>query len=78
MYLWLILGAVFTAILFAGLFYIHLSDRRYEKKKTSEVFSPELKEEIEAEREGAAARREKFMKFIEAAKSAEDPDKTVQ
>ena len=78
MYLWLILGAVFTAILFAGLFYIYLSDRKYEKKKASEVFSPELKEEIEAEREEAAARREKFLKAMNAVKSAEDPDKTVQ
>ena len=78
MLIWLIAGGLFTLMLFAGLVFIYISDRKYEKKRTSEVFSPELKEEIEAEREQSAARREKFIKAMNSVKSAEDPDKTVQ
>ncbi|MBT3181742.1 MAG: hypothetical protein HN337_04440 [Deltaproteobacteria bacterium] len=75
---WYVVGAVFLVLLLGFMVGIFIIDRRYERKKTSETFSPGLRLEIEQEREEGLERHNKFKKAVERAKLAEDPDKTLQ
>ena len=75
---WYIVGVISLLLLLVFTIGIFIVDRRYERKKTSEAFSPGLKAEIEQEREEGLERHTKFEKAIERAKIAEDPDKTLQ
>ncbi len=70
MFWYIILVVVLVlAIILVGYFYI--TERRYLAKKTSEVMSQEIKEDIEAEREQALERKNKFQKEMNKAKEKE-------
>ncbi len=75
---WYVVGAILLLLLLGFVIGMFIMDRRYERKKTSEAFSPGLKAEIDQEREEGLERHVQFEKALERAKIAEDPDKTLQ
>lgn len=64
---WYIISAIaaFVAILVLVLTYVR--DRRYERKRVLEAMSPELRAEIEREREESIRRRERFREALGSA-----------
>lgn len=75
---WFVLGIVSFFIMISLMVGFYIYDRRYEKRKASEIFSKGLREEIEQERAEGFERRRKFEEAIKKAKLIEDPDKTLQ
>ncbi len=66
---WYIIAIVCFAIAAVLLIYTRVRDSRYDKKKTSEIMSEELKQEIEEEREAALDRQRKFNEALKKAGS---------
>ena len=75
---WYVVGAILLLLLLGFVIGMFIMDRRYERKKTSEAFSPGLKAEIDQVREEGLERHVQFDKALERAKIAEDPDMTLQ
>lgn len=73
---WTILIIVLFAIAMAVAAVVFVLDRRYDRKKTSEVMSPALKEEIEEERADGLRRRTKFEEAMKTAGQLEVTERT--
>jgi len=76
--IWLGTALVFFAAAIGVVAWVFIRDRRYERKRTSEVFSPGLKEEIEEERADGMERREKFQEALKSAQKAEEDNIEIQ
>jgi hypothetical protein len=72
---WWIAGAFALVLVVAVTAFVYISDKRYLKKKTSETFSPTLREEIEEERKYSLARHEKFEEALKTAKVQGDKNR---
>ncbi len=65
---WIIFGTVVFVLAIAGLVYIYVRDRRYEKKSVVEAMSRPLWDEIAHEREENLEKARKFKEALEKAK----------
>ena len=65
---WEIFGTIVFVCAIAGVAYIYIQDRRYEKKSVKESMSDSLWDEIAAEREAALLRAKKFRQALDSAK----------
>lgn len=73
---WVIIILIFFVITIGVVIGTFIRDRRYERKKASEVFGPALKEEIEMERAEGQRRRTKFEEALKMAGQLEVTEKT--
>lgn len=73
--IWLWLSLLFFAVAMCIVIRVFVRDRRYERKKASEVFGPALRQEIDKERQEGLERREKFMQTL---KKAQEYDKKTE
>lgn len=69
---WYIIASISFVVAISLLVFTRIRDKRYEKMKTSEAMSPELRTEIEEEREAALLRREKFTTALKEAENAKE------
>ncbi|MFH1873773.1 MAG: hypothetical protein ABH859_01115 [Pseudomonadota bacterium] len=65
---WYILFGVLLVLAIALVGYFYVSERKYLAKKSSEVMRPEIKQDLDYEREQALRRKEKFQQAIHKAK----------
>jgi hypothetical protein len=61
---WYIIAGIAAAIAILLLVYTFVRDRRYERKRVLDAMSPDLRAEIEAEREEGFKRRERFQEAL--------------
>lgn len=66
--IWYWIAGLLTISALALLVYNYTRERKYLKKKTSEAMSPELRGEIEEEREAALKRKQAFDEALNDAK----------
>lgn len=64
---WYIIAAIAGAVALAVLIYNFMSDRRYERKRPLDAMGPELREEVDREREESKQRRELFREALDDA-----------
>jgi len=64
---WYVIAGIAAAAVLVLVVYSFIRDRRYLRKKTSEVFGPDLRAEIEAEREEGRARQERWRRTLSEA-----------
>jgi LPS O-antigen subunit length determinant protein (WzzB/FepE family) len=65
---WIIFGTIVFALAIAGLVYVYVRDRRYEKRSVVETMSRPLWDEIAQEREQNLEKAKKFREALENAK----------
>ncbi len=70
---WIIFGTIVFVLAIAGLAYVYVHDRRYEKKSVVEAMSRPLWDEIAREREENLEKAKKFKEALEKAKSSTRP-----
>lgn len=68
-YFWIVFGIFMFIAAMSVVLVIFIQDRRYLRKKTSEVFGKGLREEIEMEREDSLRRKKIFDEALQKAKS---------
>lgn len=73
---WYIIAAFAAFIAIVLLAFTYLRDRRYEKKGALEAMGPELRKEIEQEKEDAQKRRERFEAALGAAMGVREDEET--
>ena len=64
---WYIIAAIAAAVALAVLIYNFMSDRRYERQRPLDAMDPELREEVDREREESMKRRELFREALDDA-----------
>ncbi len=70
--IWYIIAGIAAAFAIGIMIFTYMRDRRYEKKRVLEAMSPDLPEEIEAERAASLARRESFRESLKEAVEKEE------
>jgi hypothetical protein len=61
---WYIIGGIVSIAVIGLILYIYIRDRRYERLKASQAMNRQCLRELEQERDGAYARRDRFRQTL--------------